>query len=47
MEVPLEWSVPKGYKEDNWSKNTHSGKGDVIQRGDEPGSRGIAIVRSR
>jgi hypothetical protein len=32
----LRWSVPRGYKEDKWSKT-----------GPEHGSRGIAIVRSR
>jgi hypothetical protein len=36
----------RGYKEDNWSNNTHSWKAASIQRGLEPEIRGIATVRS-
>jgi hypothetical protein len=49
--------VQKGYKEDNWDngviyvreavKKMDSWKGAAVQRGLEPGRRGLAIVRSR
>jgi hypothetical protein len=49
--------VKRGYKEDNWSnrvssvqesvKKRGSWKGVAVQRGLEPGSRELAIVRSR
>jgi hypothetical protein len=50
-------SMPRSYKEDNWGKKvssvqesvkkTGSWKRAVVQRGLEPGSRGLAIVRGR
>jgi hypothetical protein len=45
--------VQRGFKEDNWGNRVSSiresakKKGAAIQEGIEPGSRGIAIVRSR
>jgi hypothetical protein len=48
--------MPRSYKEDNWGnqvssvweavKKRDSLKGATVQRGLEPGSRGLAIVRS-
>jgi hypothetical protein len=50
-------SVQRDYKEDNWDnrvssareavKERFSWKGAAVRKGIEPGSRGIAVVRSR
>jgi hypothetical protein len=42
----LWWSVPRGYNEDNWSKNRQL-EGKCHSKKTWPGSRGVAIVRSR
>jgi hypothetical protein len=50
------WDVPRSYKEDNWGDQVSSvwgsvkkrsrWKGAAVQRGLEPGSRELTIVRS-